>query len=330
MNIVDSLTKPYIIGVDLGGTNVRAAVTDRNGTILGDGREPSMALSGVDVTIGQIILAIKSALASAKVDISQVAGIGMGVPGQHNSKEGIVLWSPNFSEDWNGVQLLAPIKEELGLPAFMGNDVNIAALGEFTFGAAKGSRSMAMFTIGTGVGGGIIIDGKLLIGANEMGGEMGHTIILPDGPKCSCGRHGCMESLCGRNAIIERAARKIQMGRKSVLIENSDWPQWSVTPADISKAAEEGDEVAIETLAETAYYIGIGVTNAINTLNPEVVIVGGGIAQAGDALWGPLLRTVDALALTGSKEIVRVVPADLGDDAGILGGVSLVLHEGGN
>jgi len=318
--------RPYIVGVDLGGTNVRAAVTDRDGKILGDGREPSLAMEGPDATIPQIIKAVRSALANGSISISEVAGVGMGVPGQQKTKEGLVLWSPNF-KDWHGVQLLAPMRQDLRVPVFMGNDVNVAALGEFNFGAGRDVSSLVMLTIGTGIGGGIILDGKLWLGASEGAGEIGHCIVVPDGPLCSCGRRGCLESLAGRDAIVERAARKIQAGRPSVLIEDADWPLWSATPASIARAAQEGDQVAIETMAETAYYVGVGIVNAINMLSPEMVIVGGGIAQAGDVLWGPLLRTVHALALTESRRACRVVPAELGDDAGVMGGVTLVMQE---
>jgi glucokinase len=317
--------KPYIVGVDLGGTNVRAATTDRSGAILGEGRAPSLAMEGLQSTVAQIILAIRESLKSAKVDASKVAGIGMGVPGWHDSLKGIVHWSPNF-KDWNGVQLLAPIREDLKLPVFMGNDANVAALGEFRFGAGRDVNSLVMLTLGTGIGGGIVLDGKLWLGANDGAAEIGHTIILPGGPVCCCGRAGCLEALAKRDAIVERAALKIQEGRQSILINDEDWPYWSITPADIARAASEGDSVAIETMEETAYYIGIGVANAINLLNPEMVIVGGGIAQAGEVLWNPLLRTVHSLALTQSARVCRVVPAELGDDAGVMGGVTLVLQ----
>lgn len=319
-------SRPYIVGVDLGGTNVRAAVTDRNGTILGEGREPSLAMDGLGLTIGQIIKSIRSSLAAANIDPSKVAGIGMGVPGWHNSKEGIVNWSPNF-KDWNGVQLLAPIRADLGVPIFMGNDANVASLGEFSFGAGREVDSLVMLTLGTGIGGGIVLGGRPLLGANDSAAEIGHTIILPSGPRCGCGRFGDLESLANRDAIIDRAARKIQDGRESVLFNGEEWNTWPVTPATIAKAAQEGDQVAIETMAETAHYVGIGVSNMINVLNPEMVVIGGGIALAGDVLWKPLLRTVDALALAQSRQVCKVVPAELGDDAGVMGGVTLVMQE---
>ncbi len=316
----------YIVGVDLGGTNVRAAVIDRRGHILGEGREPSLAMEGFDVTVSQIIQAIRSALSNASLDTYEIAGVGMGVPGWHNSKEGIVCWSPNF-KDWRGVQLLEPIRKALGVPIYMGNDANMAALGEFSFGAGRDVNSLVMLTLGTGIGGGIVIDGKPLVGTSEGGAEIGHTIIVPDGPRCGCGRFGCLEALAKVDAIVERAARKIQMGRPSVLIQDIDWPEWNVTPADIAKAAQDGDEVAIETMAETAYYVGIGVSNAINLLNPEMVVIGGGISLAGDVLWDPLQRTIDAVTLTQNRRACKVVAAQLGDAAGIMGGVTLVAQQ---
>lgn len=319
------MKKPYAVGVDLGGTNVRAAVVDRSGKILGEAREPSLAMQGAEATIVQIIKAVRSALGTAGIEASQIAGIGMGVPGHHDTEAGTVLWSPNF-KDWNGVQLLAPIRADLDVPVFMDNDGNVAALGEFTFGADRTCSSLVMLTLGTGIGGGIILDGRVWRGASGGGAEIGHTIILPDGPTCTCGRNGCLEALARRDAIIERAARKIQLGRKSSLITNEDWPFWSVTPADIARAAQEGDEVAVETMAETGYYVGIGVANVINMLNPDIVVVGGGIARAGNVLWEPLLRTANALALTHSRDSCRIVPAELGDDAGVVGGATLVLR----
>jgi len=316
----------YLVGVDLGGTNVRAAACTFDGSILGEAKLDSMAMEGLEFTLRQIITAVRQALERANVDISTVAGVGMAVPGHHKSREGITLWSPNF-KDWNGVQVIEPIRRELGVPVFMNNDANVAALGEFTFGAGRGTRHLVMLTLGTGIGGGIILDGKLWLGANEGAAEIGHIIIMADGPQCSCGRHGCLESLARRDAIIDRAARKMLQGRPSVLLERVNHVPWHVTPAMIAEAAQEGDEVAIETLAETGYYVGLGVASAINMLNPDIVVIGGGISAAGEPLWGPILRTVRANALHASQEVCRVVPAALGDDAGVMGACQLALQE---
>lgn len=316
----------YIIGADLGGTNVRAAVTTRDGRIIGNGRRPSRAMEGPEVTIPAIIGAIRDAVQDAGVDLSEVCGAGIGVPGHHRSKDGVVEWSPNF-KDWVGLQLLKPIMDDLGVTAYMGNDVNVAALGEFRFGAGRDVNSLVMMTLGTGIGGGIILDGKLWLGANEGGGEIGHQVINPNGSPCLCGNFGDLEGEARRDSIIARAQRKICQGRKTILTEMVEPKFLDLTPAMIADAANQGDEVAIEVMDETGFFVGIGAANAITFLNPEMVIIGGGIAQAGPVLWDSIMRTVRATALKEALDVCQVVPAALGDDAGIMGGVQLVLQE---
>jgi len=318
----------YVIGVDLGGTNVRAAVVDRTGKIVGEGRTDSKAMEGLNQTVGQIIAAIREAVSKSPVDLADIGGAGMGVPGTHKSEEGIVVWSPNF-KDWNGVQLLAPIREDLGMPVYMGNDANVAAFGEYAFGAGRGAKCMVMFTLGTGIGSGLVIDGRIYLGVTETAPEMGHHIIVADGPRCGCGRYGCLEALCQRDAIVNRATRKAHMGRATSLLAKSSHDLRYVTPAMISEAAGEGDAISIETLEETGYYLGIGVANAINILNPDKVVIGGGIAQAGDLLFDPIRRTVEVNALYAPLQAVEVVAAQLGDDAGVLGGAAMVLQRMG-
>lgn len=321
-----NLSGKHVIGVDLGGTNVRAAVTDREGRIIGEGRRPSLAMEGPEATIPQIVEAIRDAMRDAGAEAKTVCGIGMGIPGRHISKQGIVVWSPNF-KDWGGVQLLAPIRDQVGIPAYMGNDVNVAALGEFRFGAGKDVNSMVMMALGTGIGGGIILDGKLWLGTNEGGGEIGHQIVNPNGRQCGCGNFGDLEGEASRDAIIERALRKIYMGGKTILSRQLEPKFLDLTPAMIAEAAAQGDALAIEVMEETGYYVGIGVANAINFLNVEMVVIGGGISQAGPVLWDSIMRTVRANALKEALDVCKVVPASLGDDAGIMGGVVLVLQE---
>ncbi|MHB9036135.1 MAG: ROK family protein [Armatimonadota bacterium] len=315
----------YVIGVDLGGTNVRAAVVDRSGNIAGEGRAESRAMEGLNATVGQIVLAINTAVESSPAAMADIAGVGMGVPGTVKSEEGVVLWSPNFL-GWDGIQLAAPIVAQVGVPVLMGNDANVAALGECAFGAGKGSKCMVMFTLGTGIGSGLIIDGKIWVGTNESGPEMGHQIVVADGPRCGCGRYGCLEALAQRDAIIDRAARKAHLGRRTTLLEKSDHDLRYITPAMIAEAATEGDPISIETLRETGYYIGIGVSNAINMLNPDKVVIGGGIAQAGDLLFDPIRDTVEVNALYHQLQGCEVVPAELGDNAGVLGGAAMILQ----
>lgn len=315
----------YVIGMDLGGTNVRAAVVDLKGKIIGEGRCDSKAMESLEATIGQIILAVNMAVSDSGRDLSEMGGIGMAVPGTVKTDEGVVVWSPNF-KDWNNVQVGAPITKELGIPAYMGNDANVAAFGEYAFGAGKGAKVMVMFTLGTGIGSGLIINGKIYSGVCEVGPEMGHHIVMADGPRCSCGRYGCLEAIARRDAIVDRAARKAHSGRYTSLLEKSNHDLRYVTPAMIAEAASEGDPVSLETMEETGYYIGIGVSNAINILNPDKVIIGGGISQAGGFLFNPIKRTVEVNALYAALLACEILPAELGDDAGVLGGAALVLQ----
>ena len=171
---------PYILGVDLGGTNVRACVTDREGKVLGSGRAPSLALEGVENTVSQIIHAARTAVRSAGVHVNEIAGLGIGVPGHIEPKEGVVLWAPNFYDDgkpYRNIHLGEPIADQMDLPVLMGNDANVAALGEFRFGAGRKTQTMVMVTLGTGIGGGIILNGKLWTGATGGAGEIGHIIV---------------------------------------------------------------------------------------------------------------------------------------------------------
>ena len=220
--------------------------------------------------------------------------------------------------------VVKPISEGLGVPVYIGNDANVAALGEYWFGAGRDVSSLFMFTLGTGIGTGLVMDGKLWVGASEGATEFGHQVIQADGPKCGCGRFGCLESLAQISAIVTRAQRKIHEGRESMLPDLADGDLSKITPAIIAEAADKGDQVSIETWAETAHYIGIGVSNIITGLGPEMVVIGGGVSRAGRALWEPMMRTIKAETLWQYLEVCRIVPSALGDDVGIMGGIGLV------
>jgi glucokinase len=228
------------------------------------------------------------------------------------------VFSPNFA-DSRGVPILPPINATLGLPSFMLNDVAVQTLGEHTFGAGRGYNNMVMITLGTGIGGGAIIDGDLRIGPTEGFAEVGHMTIEPDGPFCNCGNRGCWEALAARDAIVRRAVTKMQQGRQTAIAETVEYRLGSITPALIARCAEQGDAVAVEVLSGTGYYLGIGIANLIQLYNPEAIIVGGGIAQAGRMLFEPILRTVRSRALMVPASSCRILPAQLGDDAGIIG-----------
>lgn len=315
----------YAVGLDLGGTNVRAGVLTREGKKLSEARRPSRAQEGIKATQGMIIEVVKEAIANAALPQSELMGIGMGVPGRHDSAAGIVHYSPNFA-GWTNVDLVGPIASHFGVGAFMRNDVKTASLGEYMFGAGRGYKWVVMITLGTGIGGSLIADGQLMLGPGEGFAEVGHMTVEPEGRPCACGNHGCWEALAGRDAIIDRAVRALQTGRPSIIGDLSGFDTANVTPALIAKAANDGDEIAREVLEETGMWVGIGVANLIQLYNPEVFIIGGGIAQAGDLLMSTIQRTVNWRANMVPGESCTVVPASLGDDAGIFGGAVLVFN----
>ncbi|WP_309714323.1 ROK family protein [Armatimonas sp.] len=316
----------YVVGADLGGTNIRAAVLDRAGKMLGHGKRPSLAQEGSARTVGQIKQAVEEAISESGVALSEIGGMGIGVPGHIDPAGKKVLWAPNFYEDsfpYRNISLADPIAEATGLPVLMGNDANVAAMGEFRFGAGRGTRTMVMFTLGTGVGGGLILDGKLWTGFTGGAGELGH-IIIAAGERGGAAAYGSLESMAQISAICERASRKLCQGRKSVLADVSGYDWHRITPKDIADAAKAGDAVALEVLEETGYYIGLGVTSVVMLLNPEKIVIGGGVAGAGDLLFEPIRRTAFANSSSTLIKNCQIIPAELGDDAGIYGGAGLV------
>lgn len=322
-------SKKYVVGVDLGGTNVRAAVVEEaTGKIIArSANVPSRAMDGAEFTAAQSAEAVSQAVANGEIKVDEVAGIGMAVPGHIHPKQGEVLWAPNFKDQWRGVLLGKLVSGLTHLPVYLGNDANLAALGEYQYGAGRGCRHLVMFTLGTGIGGGIIIDGKLLTGSDGGAGELGHMFIAAsDTARGGNAMFGTLEGLAQRDAIIERAARKVASGRRTSLAEGV-FDRYLLTPKAVGDAAAAGDEVACEVLEETGYYIGLGVASCINIFNPEVFVIGGGIAQAGTPLFDPIMRTVRANAVGTMYAKCRIVAAALGDNAGIMGAAALVTHE---
>jgi glucokinase len=317
----------YVVGVDLGGTNIRAALANLDGQILREARRPTPSSEAGSATVSKIAEAIRETLDRENVTREDVAGIGMGIPGIMDPDLGVVYWSPNFPL-WRpeGEPVGSGVAEETGLATFIINDARCAALGELYFGAGKGARYMVMITLGTGIGGAIVLDGKLMLGPQGSIGEIGHHTIDPNGPRCGCGNFGCMEALCNIKAIVERCLRRIQAGRPTQIRElvGGDWTK--ITPAIIDQAADNGDAVALEVMEESGMWIGVGVSNMINILNPEAFVIGGGVSQAGETIFDPIRRTVAARAVKLQASHCRIVPAELGDEAGVRGGIGLVLE----
>lgn len=311
----------YVVGVDLGGTTVSCAVVDKEGNMISKEELPSFAEKGIDETTDQISFCISKAIDSSGCKREDIIACGMGCPGLHEAKKGIVLWSPNFN-GWNGVDVYTPLNKKTGYKFYMGNDANVASYGEYIFGIGKDSKVMVMFTLGTGIGSGVIHNGKPISGVFGAHPELGHTIIEVDGPKCGCGRRGCVEALCSRDAICNRCASKIVSGRKSMVYDMCEGNVQNITPKMISIAAENNDLVSIETLEEIGYYLGIAASNAINIFNPDLVVYGGGVSKS-NILFENIKKVALETANDSLVDYVEIKRSKLGNDAGILGGAAL-------
>lgn len=306
------------IGLDLGGTTFHAACVDNAGRILSSHSYETRQNEPPELLLPRLADAASQARSSLNEDQSTlVEAIGIGVPGPVRSQEGICVYAPNLA-GWRNLQVSAPIREKAGLPVALINDANAAALAEARFGAGRGIEDLLVLTLGTGVGSGLVLGGELHLGSSERGAEIGHVTVDIEAEQGSAGIAGTVESLCGRDAIVWRAVRHLASGRASLIPEIC--PDLSqLTPRHLSEAAEKGDEVACAVWTETAKYLAAGIMNVVLTADVARVVVGGGIAQAGEALFAPLRRAVSARTSELAFDVDEIVPAKLGPEAGVIG-----------
>ena len=309
----------YVLGIDIGGTNlVVGAVTEDGASIRGYHTEPTGAPDGPDVVINRIIAMAKTAIATTKAEDpdATVLGVGIGSPGPLDREKGVVIFTPNLK--WKNMPLRDRIAKGLGLDATLDNDANCAMLGEHWVGAAKGTRNAVCFTIGTGIGGGIVVDGKLVHGASDVAGEIGHITIEINGRRCGCGNDGCLEAYASGPAIARRAMESIDAGASSDLPIMVNGQPSAITAQTVFEAAARGDALADELVRDTARYLGVGIANMLNIMNPEIVVVCGGVTQAGDHLFVPLRREVARRAFKPAVDACRIVPGALTGTAGVV------------
>jgi glucokinase len=312
-----------IIGVDLGGTRVRAVLASGTGQILARAEMPTEAEKGLDHVLANIKRTINKVKDLA--DFSNLVGLAVGAPGPLNPFTGVVFSPPNLP-GWSNVPLTAILEKATRLPVYLGNDANLAALGEYTFGAGKDYRYLVYITVSTGVGGGVIEDGRILMGARGAAGELGHMSIDYNGPRCNCGNIGCLEILTAGPSLRRRAIEMLQAGHASKLTNMAGGDLQNITPELISEAAHQGDETAKKLIADTAFYLGVGVTNILHLYNPEIVVIGGGVSQIGEMIFEPLRQVVKERAMPAFWEDVPIVPTHLGGDIGLYGAIALVLQ----
>jgi len=310
--------EPFIIGIDLGGTNIRAAVVDHIGEIIAYGHRQTLANEGPRAVIDRMIDAAREVMAKAGLAQCQVAAVGVGSPGPLDIEAGVTL-SPATLPGWDRVPIRQLIEEGLGIPTTLENDANAAALGEHCFGAGRGVDHMIYVTVSTGIGGGLILDGTLYHGATGMAGEIGHTTILADGPLCGCGNRGCLEALASGSAIARRAREIVTSGVPTRIANLANGNIDLITAKLVADAASEGDVEAEKILSEAMDYLGTGMASLVNLFNPELVVIGGGLAHIGERLFGPVRHIIKQRAFLAQAQAARVVPAELGDHAGVLG-----------
>lgn len=314
--------KKYNIGVDIGGTNVKIALIDEKGTIAYSNSVPTRAEMGYEYTIQNIINTIKDSLKESNNDISNIGGIGFGLPGQIDSVNGIVRLLPNIP-GWVEVPLAKIVKDEFNVPVKLDNDVRVATLGELNYGAGKGCQNLICLTVGTGVGSGIVLNGQLVRGASMTAGEIGHVIVeRNNGEICGCGATGCLEAYASGPSVVKMAKDYIAGGKSTKFKEIAAGNE--ITPYMVYEAAKQGDAVAKRIFTIVGEYLGVALVSVVNLLNPEKIIVGGGVGQAGDLILEPIREAIKKRCIPTSAAAVEIVPAQLGESAGVVGASLLV------
>ncbi len=312
----------FILGIDVGGTNlVAGCVADDGNRLVGLLSEPTRAEEGADGVVARMVALARRSMAILQDEVprASISGVGVGAPGPLDTHRGIVLLTPNLG--WVNFPLRDRVADALQLPATLDNDANCAVLGEHWRGAAQGTRQALGMTIGTGIGGGLILDGRLYHGASDCAGEIGHTTIEINGRKCACGNYGCLEAYASGPAIARRAVEAVERGAESSLRELVEADPASVTAQAVYQAATAGDALAQEVVQDTARILGAAIANLVNVFNPEVVVVCGGVTLAGERLFAPIRREVVRRAFRPAVEVCRIVPGALTGSAGVYGAV---------
>jgi glucokinase-like ROK family protein len=315
----------YVVGIDLGTLNTIAAVVDLEGKIVERVEHPTNGEKNRDDVIERVKTAIHEVISASNLNLQKIAGIGLAVPGLVDSKKGMILFIPNFG--WKDTPLREILEEEFHTPIFIDNNANAMALSEAQFGIGRGVKNFICVNIGIGIGSGVIINREIYRGETECTGEIGHTTVDYNGPKCSCGNNGCLEVMAAGPAIARRAVKAIREGRKTVITELVEENLNQITAAVVAQAANQGDRLAREIMEKTGEYLGTGIANIINLFNPQMVIIGGGVAQAGSLIFDPLKRTMKKRAFSVPAKVVKIATPSLGRDCTVIGAASLVLKE---
>lgn len=315
-------TKDYLIGVDLGGTKILAGVFDDKLNCIGRAKMSTKAQRGPGAVIERVARCVRDAIDECDLQLKQIRGIGIGAPGACDPETGKVIFAPNLV--WEDVPLKKELEKQLEVPVFVENDCNIQTLGVHEKELKGKPRNLVGIFLGTGIGAGLILEGKLFSGFNRTAGEIGHMVIEVGGPKCGCGNKGCFEALASRTAIFRRIQAGIKDGQKTILTDLLGDDIEDMRSGDLRKAIRRGDKFVEKVIEEAAEYTGIAVANIINLLNPEVIVLGGGVMDAlEDEMLAIIIETAHDCAMQGTDKGIDIIASKLGDDAGITGGAVL-------
>jgi glucokinase len=306
----------YVVGVDLGGTKIAAALFNSKGELLNRERLETAGTRTAKEVVQRMISMIHTVSAGRKL-----SGVGLASPGAVNSRDGIVIHGTTLP-DWENVPLKHWMEEDLGVEVQVVNDANAAAWGEHVRGAGKGSENMVYVTFSTGIGAGIVLDGKLLLGTSSFAGELGHNIIDPNGPECSCGNRGCWEMFASGTAIRDTAI-KLMQGRSSMIADLAASYTEDISAKHVFEARNQGDQVAVEVVDRTIHYMALGLANAVHTFNPDRIVIGGGVSKVGNHLFPDLRVRTEELVMKPYRGTFEIVSAGLKDDVGLIGAAAL-------
>jgi len=306
------MSKRYV-GVDLGGTNLKLGLVSAGGELLLRHSAATEADRGPDHVLARIADAVRALCDAAPIGLADVSAVGLGAPGPVDWKAGVVVFAPNLS-GWRDIPARDRLHQNLDRPVVLENDANAAAYGEFRCGAGRDVRNLVLLTLGTGIGGGIVLDGRLFRGPNDTGAELGHMVIRHGGRQCGCGNRGCLEAYASATAVVARMGERIESGDPSALAERPDF-----TCRDVFEAAQKGDALAKRIVQETADYLASGITSILHVLNPEMVVLTGGMMGAGDKFLNEVRRRVRETAFERASSACEICWSTLGGDAGILG-----------
>ncbi len=316
----------YIVGIDVGGTNIVAGTVAEDGSeVIGLVSEPTVPEQGADAVVTRIVKLARASMAEARRDGKEVVGVGIGSPGPLDTRRGVVLLTPNLG--WTNMPLRDRIGGALGLPATLDTDANCAFLGVWGRGAARGADYVVGLTIGTGIGGGIVLGGQIYHGASDIAGEVGHMSIDSTGRRCKCGNYGCLEAYASGPAIVARAIEGVEAGAETALPQYVGGDLGRLTAQVVYEAAHDGDAFALEVVRDTAKFLGAGVANLLNIFNPQVVVICGGVTLAGARLFLPLQSEVKRRAFKPAVDACRIVPGALPGTAGVYGAAAVFLQQ---